>query len=967
MKTLLIFDASNYMFRAFYAAPPNLTNSKGFPVNALHLYTKMILAVIRDTKADYVAMAHEGQGTKFRTRLYPDYKGHRSATPELLKMQFPYFQQITDALGLKAYEAPDYEADDVIATLTKQARELDMRVIIASSDKDLMQLIEDDDKVVMFDTMAKTTDIEKKYIRYDNVIERFQVEPSRVVDVLALAGDQSDNIPGCVGIGEKTAGKLIVQFGSLETLMTRLHDIRTPAQRKNLEAFSEKAQLSKELVRLVSDVHVELELGGYKPIRDKVIDIFSKLDLKNLLKEVYDHDAQLDPNVKRLSLEDVNTEEPTQTSAQSSDTPSDLEGHTKAKTEKQTKASKASPPPATAAAASAPLKTPALLRPLIATENIEKQERFDAFLQHAKAAKRIGLYPFWLESKPPRRELLGLALATPTESVYINLRQQESLFSTRLPLETSLAQIDELLNDAGILKCVYGLKPFVQRNLLRNKTFDLASYFDIEMAAYLVHPDRNELSFESCAQEYLAQTLLLNGPKRWLGTGKKQRIIEDVGIDEIAQNAGQWAQLTEQMAQLLNDELKYHQLFDLYQTVDQPLNAILAQMEFLGITLETKNLKNLVHSFDKTLKGIEQAAETRNGAPLNLNSPKQVGEFLFEKLGLVPERKKKRNHGLSTDQETLESLLDQDEIVGSILQYRALSKLRSTYGESLAALVDTRTQRLHAQFNACITATTRLSSHDPNLQNIPSRDPLGLEIKRCFVAATGHSFIGADYSQIELRILAALSKEPILLEAFKNGEDIHTRTAAAIFEIDPKDVTAQQRQIGKTINFGIIYGMGASKLSREIGYSSKEAKTFLDKHKAQFPVLANFIENELAKVLKVGETRTILGHRRPMPQLYSPSPMERASGERIVLNAPIQGSASDIVKLAMIRFVEAINQSQIRAQLLVQVHDELLVECHDDDLEACAHILRQAMEEAYDLGLPLTINLKIGKNWADMA
>ncbi len=952
MPRLLIFDASNYMFRAHFASPP-MNNSAGFPTNALHFYTSMILSVIRRVSPDAIALACEKRGPKFRHELYPDYKGHRETPPEALQLQFPWFHRITDALGIPAYTADGYEADDIIATLVRQARQKDWHVVIASSDKDLMQLIErteeGTDAVVMLDAMAKGA---KSFhvSTLDDVKSRFNVAPNLVPDVLALAGDTADNIPGCKGIGEKTAGKLIAQYGSLENLMTHLHEIKKTAQKANLEAFAPSAELSKTLTSLVSNVPVELKLETLHPDPAKVIPLFSALELHKLLADVLGSDVRPDYSIPRVQLPGAHPEptQPLQKSLFDGCSCGCLENNDKS---------------AAPNSIETHIDPPQKLRNFIETTVVQQIEDLDAFLADASAhTHQVAIAPVWLDETLAARKPLGLALASSEKAIYLPLHQSRTLFDTSAESCIPISHVLTFLKQTTLRKCVYGFKPIWQYAQKHGLELNTDSFFDVEIAAYLHHPERTKYDLAVCAEEYLGEPLL-KSPGNWLGTGKKALKPETLSPQEIAPIAGLWAQIILQLAEKLPAILERHRLKTIYETQDLPLSRILAQMEFYGIRLDISALTELTKAFDAEMTRLDKAAHSFSDVPFNINSPKDLGRFLFDVLGLVPGTKKNRQHGMSTDQETLESI--EHPIAQIILDYRAISKLRSTYTHALADMVNPATGRLHGQFNACVTATTRLSSSDPNLQNIPSRTELGRQIRRAFIPQNDWTFVSADYSQIELRLMAAFSQEPVLCQAYQNGEDVHRRTAAALLDIPLNDVTKEQRQLAKTINFGLLYGMGVHKLARETGTTKAEAKAFLEKFHAQFPTLSSFFEKQIEKAHEAGETRTLDGHRRPL--IPSRRPMEKALNDRIALNTPIQGSASDIVKRAMLRLDKMLHEQGLHARLLLQVHDELLLECPDDEVDQVANLLTKAMENAADIGVPLRVELKIGKTWADMA
>lgn len=981
MKKLLIFDASNYMFRAFFASP-HMTNSVGFPTNALHFYTAMLLSVIRRVNPDCIALAHEKKGPKFRHKLYSQYKGNRQAPPDELVQQFPWFRRITDALGLCAYDADGYEADDVIATLTQQALQRNYNVIIASSDKDLMQLVRRDgerETVIMLDALStKSTKDSYRIITVDDVFKRFNVAPECVADVLALSGDTADNIPGCKGIGEKTAGKLIAQYGSLENLMAKRNEIKKPAQKANLDAFAPNAELSKKLVSLVYDVPVSFLERAYAPDANAVTQLFSALDLHRLLVDVLGKTAAIDPSVPKVTVNDT------------AQCPSDAHTETKPsaldeteiapeatqrllplslKTDDDQNAN--SPENAVECAPHIPLEddsplgdfTPCL--PVILKSEQELRQYLDKLNTIDEDDKpRVAIFPIAANADITSPEWIGMACFSKDIAFYYPFpKKQRTLFDASESNASNIQAIfADFLCDKRFKKCVYNVKPCLHWLLSLGKTPDINAFFDVQIAAYILHPETS-ITFAHCVEQYVGTTNL-EMPETWLGTGKKKRTPATIPEEDCANTAVNWAKLIYLMTPALLQKLQTTDLLSLYQTVDLPLAQTLAQMEFDGIKIDIGSLKNLAAAFDDELRELDDKAHQFSDAPFNINSPKDLGHFLFDVLKLVPATKKNKTHGLSTDQDTLESI--DHPIAQIILEYRSIAKLRSSYTESLIQLANPHNARIHGNFNECVTATTRLSSSEPNLQNIPARTDLGRKIKRAFIPEKGHSFISADYSQIELRVLAALSKDPALVKAYRDDLDVHALTASALFSKNIDEVSKRERQIAKSINFGIIYGMGAQKLSRETGISKTEAKAFLEKFNAQFPTLRAWLESNLENAKKTSEIRTILGHRRSIPELYSPNKMLQALGERIVFNAPIQGSASDIVKCAMLRLQKSIREKGLHARLLIQVHDELLLETPDDEIEDAKNALTEAMQNAIDIGIPLKIDLKIGKNWADM-
>ena len=1071
-KKLLIFDASNYIFRAFYASPP-MCNSAGFPTNALHFYTSMLLSVIHRVNPDCIALAHEKKGPKFRHELYPEYKGQRTPPPEELVMQFPWFRKITDALGICAYESDGFEADDVIATLTTQARNLQYDVIIASSDKDLMQLIASEDgydRVVLLDALSKAAHAKNgaHWIGTNDVIARFNVEPNRVADVLALAGDAIDNIPGCKGIGEKTAGKLIAQYGSLENLMASRGEIKKPAQKANLDAFAPNAELSKKLVSLVYDVPVTLVEHTMSPNPDLIIPLFSALDLNKLLVEVLGKSAQPDPSVPKITPHSADFQPTIQNTSPSADAnavanavsnlnctnavanavsnpnctntvsnavsnPNCANAVANAVSNTNNAVSNlnctntvpnavsntnnavsnlncanavsnaVSDPNCTNtvsnailgsndAVPSTPQKSPQKQAPpattpdpeilgilqaakracspfdLVSAPIVDSIADLDArFAAMADDKTTIAVVPIFEHTAPQAPGMIGCAFATGdgARDFYCTWNTvQKTLFDVISNDGNQCRHaIAQFLSRSDITFAVYDVKPILQWLWAGGYSPNIAQFFDIQIAAYILHPSRSRLSLQSCVAEFIARDLPIL-PDQWLGTGKKQKTPREMPMQSCADAALTWASAMQQCVQPLKSALERANLSQIFSQIDIPIAETLARMEFYGIEVETNYLREMATDFDEKLRKLDEEAHKFSDEPFNINSPKSLGHFLFETLKLEPATKKNKTHGLSTDQDTLESL--DHPIASIILQYRTISKLRSSYTESLIDCADRASSRIHCHFNECVTATTRLSSSDPNLQNIPARSDLGRQIKRAFVPAKGYCFVSADYSQIELRVLASLSRDPVLVNAYQNDLDIHALTASELFDKKIDDVTKAERQIAKSINFGIVYGMGSQKLSREVHISKQEAKQFLEKFNQRFPVLAQWLDDNGIKARQTGVIHTVLGHRRIIDEFLSPNKMIQAAGDRIAANSPIQGSASDIVKCAMLRLQSLLAQNNSKARIILQIHDELLLETPIDELEQTKAILIDAMTNACDIGIPLKIDLKVGNNWADM-
>ena len=959
-KNLYIVDGSSYEFRAYFASPP-MSTSSGQPTNALYVFTRMLLALVHNQRPDALIVVFDAPGKKFRHELYEEYKAQRAIPPDDFKAQFPWFPRIVEAFGIPSYVVPHYEADDVIATLCRKAQADDWYVTIVSGDKDLMQLIRDG-AVRMMDTMSKPPKI------FDEacVMERFQVEPARVADVLALSGDTADNIPGAKGIGEKTAGKLIVEYGSLENLMACASDIKAKARRENLLAFAEHAALSKKLVSLVDDIDLEVRYGHFQPSEEAVLSLFAELEFQKMIREVL-------PDYKGA----IPTRKPNQKSTkscsveQSSSFSSNGESIAKGQLSLF-----AAPQESGDAGAEANAMDGAVAVEEVAGNAVHwcdsslviNQEALSRLEEKLRGGCRFALRPFWEDLRPTHARLVGLACAVDGECCYIPLKHHDLTCMTELNAEQVQKCLQTYLSDPAKEKVIYDFKPFSQYLNREHIAFHRDSFFDIKLAAYLWHPEKDERETAVLAPEVLGESVdSLEGETELLGKGKNAMRPSELPVLRAARTVGRWAQADLAIAEKLKEILKRNDLFDLYSMLELPLSEILGEMESTGIEIDRNWLSQLKTMFEAQLKELEEKIWHIADAEFNILSPKQVGEVLYEKLGYAPKHKKSREHGLSTDQETLESLAEQGPLPGLILEYRAVSKLLGTYVEALRDQADPQTSRIHGLFNQCVTSTGRLSSSEPNLQNIPVRKPIGKEIRRAFKASDGCCLIGADYSQIELRVMAHFSKDPIMLDAFRNDEDVHSRTASAIFGVPMDQVTKLQRSTAKTINFGILYGMGAQKLAREINVTTAEAKSFISRFREQFSSLDVFFKSLVAQAEAKGYVTTLLKRRRYIPDIHSEKPMLRSFAERTAINTPIQGTASDLIKLAMVRLRKALKDHQLQARILIQVHDELILECPETERDRVIELLRACMEGVYPLDVALKVEVKCGKNWADMS
>ena len=905
-RRLYLVDGSSYLHRAFHASAP-LTTKNGLPTNGLLVFTNMLRALMRTEAPDLMSVVFDPMPPTFRHELYPAYKANRSAAAPELVRQFPYFRSIVSALGVSIMEVPRFEADDVIATVVKRARELEpsVEITIVSADKDLMQLI-DDGHVRMLDTMGR----ENRVFNRATVIERFQVGPERVADVQALAGDSSDNVPGVPGIGIKTAGQLVVEYGDLEGVLASVERISGKKRKESLVEFAAQARLSKQLVTLVDDVPLQLDLVDLVPQGprfDLLVPLFTELEFHRLLKELQ----------------------------------------------------------------SGPAVTAAMTPVAKLTEPVERSVALilddAALVEQVQRIRGDGSLAFYLISSSAdlvTASLVGIALCSRAQqSFYVPLAHRTLCAPEQLSRERAMALLGPVLEDATFEKTCHDSK-FAWALLRRHGVTLRGVRCDTQLASYLIDPSRNQHDLEVLAGEVLRYVGLAE--KDVLGSGKKRRTWGQVEVEETLEFAAQRADMAFQLAVRMLDLMKERDLLALYDDIERPLAIVLARMELEGICIDESILSTLSEEFYREMKTAEAASTELMGREVNLNSPKQLSELLFDELKLTPGTRKQTQHGYSTDAASLELIEDQHALPRLILEYRSAAKLRSTYTDALPRLKKPTTGRVHASFNQAVTATGRLSSSDPNLQNIPARTEKGRKIRRAFIPREGWRLLAADYSQIELRLMAHFSKDPLLLDAFKHGEDVHRRTAAEIFDVPMPMVSKQQRGVGKTINFGVLYGMGVLRLAREIEVSRADAKRFMDTFFERFQGVRAHFETMVEEATRDGFVTTLLGRRRYLPELRSSRRDQQSLGQRLAVNTPIQGTAADLMKLAMIRVDRALEAAGLQSKMLLQVHDELVFECPPEEETALAALVREGMERVYPLDVKLVADVKVGANWADM-
>jgi DNA polymerase-1 len=880
-----LIDGSSYIYRAFFAIG-HLSNSKGFPTQAIYGFTNMLLKILREKAAGYVAIAFDAPGPTFRHEVFGEYKSNRPSMPDDLRVQVPPIKEIVSALRVPVLEKEGYEADDLIATLARKLDREGVETVIVSGDKDLMQLISP--HVTMYDSMKDKT------FRVPEVKERFGVSPDKVVEVMGLMGDATDNIPGVPGIGPKTAGQLIEEFGSIEELLKNVDKVKNARLRNSLDRHAEQARLSRELATLDSDAPLDFSLEDLKrgePDRKKLQEIFKEMEFSKLLK-----DFSLRPDHREDDYRLITT-----------------------------------------------------------------RKEFEALVRNLRKA---GVFALDLEStslEPMRAELVGLSFAfQPHQGFYLPVGHTYPGAPEQLLREGVLSTLRPLLEDPGLRK--YGQNIKYDYILLAKSGVRLQGIAgDTMIASYLLNPSKHRHSLEELSREYLDRQIITY--EDVAGTGAKAIPFSQVEVEKACRYSCEDADLTLTLANLLIPKIEADGFADLFGRVELPLIEVLAVMEMNGVKLDVPLLALMSREFEKQLEKISGEVYELAGGDFNINSPQQLGKVLFEKLKLPGGKRTKT--GYSTDVDVLTELAKDFPLPAKVLEYRSLSKLKSTYVDALPQLVNPVTGRVHTSFNQTVTATGRLSSSDPNLQNIPIRSPEGRRIREAFITEEGSLLLSADYSQIELRILAHLSCDTFLIETFQRGEDIHAATASEIFHVPPEQVTPEMRRLAKVINFGIIYGMSAFGLAKELGIPPSVAQAYIANYFQKYHEVRDYIDKSLEQARERGYVTTLMNRRRYLPDIKSPNRSVRQFAERIAINAPIQGTAADLIKVAMINIHRRLAEEGRKTKLILQIHDELVFEVPRGELEEIRKLVTEEMEGVVKLYIPLKVDVGVGKNWAE--
>lgn len=912
MPHLVLIDGPNYVFRAFHAVRHNLTNSKGEPTNALFGYVQMLKSVLKDLMPTHVAVAFDPKGGTFRNRIYPDYKAHRPPMPEDLAAQWPTIFDITEAFRLNYICIDDYEADDVIATLARQAEAREWDVTIVSTDKDLMQLV--GPRIWMRDTM--------RGVDYgsDEVKEKWGVGPDRIHDLLALTGDSSDNIPGVPGIGPKTAAQLLDSYDSLEGVLSHAPEIKQNKRRENLIAHADDARLAYELVALEENTPLPLgldDLAVRDANRERLRELFTRLEFRRFLNDLA-----------------TGTSAPAATAATG---PGAARSETVA---------------TIPAAGDAAPRTDIL---------VDDEAGLKDLIKALNKAELIAVDTETTSLHCHDAEIVGLSFSVQDGEGYylpVGHRARDLLDEKpkQLPRQDALAALKPLLEDPDTAKCGHNLKYDTQ--VFRRAGIALAGVrYDSMLLAYVDSPGQSA-KMDNVAEKYLGHACI--SYEEVAGKGAKQINFAHVPIAAALPYAAEDAEVSLRLSRVLADRLADR--LARHDDIELPLSRVLADMEWQGARIDAAQLAALSKRFGESIADLEQRIHDAAGEAFNIQSPKQLGELLFDRLG-IPGGKKTKSGQWATGQSELEKLAEEYEIPRLILEARQLAKLKSTYTDALQKLIHPETGRVHTSYNQAITTTGRLSSTDPNLQNIPIRSAEGREIRKAFIAEPDNILIAADYSQIELRLMAHFSGDEALQRAFANGEDIHAATAAAVNQIDLADVSGDMRRAAKIVNFGILYGMSAFGLARQLGVERGDAQAFINGYFAQYPKVRDFMDATLEAARERGYVETLLGHRVMLPEINDRNGMRRQYAERTAINAPLQGSAADIIKVAMIRLHARLKQDAPDARMILQVHDELVVECPAAQADAVSGIMREGMESAVTLSVPLTVDIGTGPSW----
>lgn len=897
-KKLVLIDGHSILNRAFFGLP-DLTNSQGVHTNAVYGFLNIMFKILEEEKPDYLTVAFDVHAPTFRHKMFEEYKGTRKPMADELRQQVPLIKEMLKAMGITIVEKEGYEADDILGTLSVKAEKEGMDVAVISGDRDLLQLATEHVMIRIPKTKKTGTEIEN-YLA-DDVVEKYGVTPKEFIDVKALQGDTADNIPGVPGIGEKTAGALIAKYHSIEAVHEDAPNVKPPRASKNIVEFWDQAVMSKELATIITDAPVDYEF------KDAQIDGIDSL---------YTEEAFM--MCKRLEFKNLLPRFDVQAPK------NNVEENFKVISDKKS------------------------LDDIIKRAS-KKDVAFSIIPGKPGGEDTDGQLSLFEQNDT--NDYIALVLVFSEEDIYF-IKTGKEITS------------DYLNKQLETLDANTWISPDLKKNLHLMKAGGFTpderkKYFDMTVAAYLLNPLLGDYPYDGVAKDYLS--IMLSSKKDYLGKLTCEQMIKE-DEKKVVDYACYEAYIAWKSKEILESNLKEKGMYELYENIEMPLVFVLYDMEKEGIRADGDKLKEYSRELAVSINKIEKRIYEEAGEEFNINSPKQLGVVLFEKLQLPNEKKTKT--GYSTSAEVLDKLAPDHPIVADVLEYRQLSKLKSTYADGLTNFIE-QDGKIHTTFNQTITATGRLSSTDPNLQNIPIRIELGKLIRKVFLPEEGHLFVDSDYSQIELRVLAHLSDDEKLIEAFKNGQDIHRSTASLVFDTPFDEVTDIQRRNAKAVNFGIVYGISAFGLANDLNIGRKEAQAYIDSYFEKYPKIKAFLDKTVADAKEKGYIKTMFGRIRPIPELSSSNFMQRQFGERVAMNSPIQGTAADIIKIAMIRVHDRLLKENLKSKLILQVHDELLIETAEDEKEYVIELLEEEMHKAADLKVSMEVGTECGYDWYD--
>ena len=920
-KNLFLLDAYALIYRGYYAFIKNpRINSKGTDTSAILGFMNSLFEIIRTQNPDYLAVAFDKGGSVTRSEMFEEYKSNRDKTPEPILVAIPYIKEILEGMKIPILEKEGFEADDIIGTVAKDAEENNFKVYMVTPDKDFAQLVSDNIFLCKPARMGNSMEI----WGVDEVKDKFEVEsPDQVIDYLGMMGDSVDNIPGLPGVGDKTAKKFIKQYGSLENLLQNAHEVTGKLGEKITEN-KELGVLSKKLAKIILDVPIDYNLDEFKlsdPDKEIVLKVFDELEFRRIKETFFKIFGTISSPIEEKGAEVVQGDLFSETY--------NLESNKDSLNDSKS-----------------------------IYQRIESFEELKLLLERMMKQEIVAFDTETEGLNALETDIVGISFSWQKGiGYYLPIKNNKSAH------EKSFEILRPFFESTEIIKVGHNIKFDIQ--VLHKYNVKVSSpIYDTMVAHYLINPDMRH-NLDTLSESYLNYSPIsiesLIGKK-----GKNQISMRDVSIDKITDYASEDADITLQLKSIFDKEIEVNNLSKIFYDIEIPMINVLSEMETEGIKIDTSYLEKLDKEFEEDLEKLKKEIFKKSGEEFNLNSPKQLGEILFDKLKLVSKPKKTKTGQYSTSEEVLSSLANDHKIIEDILEWRSLDKLQNTYVKSLPNEVSSLTNRVHSSFNQTVTTTGRLSSNNPNLQNIPIRTANGQKIRRAFIPrGSDYILMAADYSQIELRVIASMSNEENMIDAFVNNQDIHTMTASKIYNVDPENVTREQRGNAKTVNFGIIYGVSAFGLSQQTDLNRSESKVMIDNYFLNYPGLKKYMSDQIDFARNNGYVETIMGRRRYLQNINSQNNMLRSSSERNAINAPIQGSAADIIKIAMININSELKKQSLKSKMLLQVHDELVFDVHKSEKDQIKDIVKTTMESAVKLKVPLKIDLEFGKNWLE--